>query len=301
MGGLGRLIGVAAERGEAGLQAGWQAALRGGRSVAGGRWALTALTSVAPPPVPATEPWKLSVGTLLGRHPRTPAAVHKLLGLLDGVGAVHLGPVKAGFDGEEIEWDKVVEVQTRNAFEVLTTTALEQEVDKVREFLPPVPGRKWAVTKIGEALATVVLAALERGSVEQRLDELAVPARIVYRGLLGRQRTVDAGCFAVATLVVSGQVGESLIATARRRGIPVRPAEEPVKPARAAHVATLRERTDAVARLLSRIEQPGGGAEPDSIEAPEPANALEASKVSLVKAPGAPDTPAGGPAPAPER
>ncbi|MGW2250694.1 hypothetical protein ACWCXH_10890 [Kitasatospora sp. NPDC001660] len=269
MSGLGRLMGVAAERGEAG----WQAALRGGRSVAGGRWALAALTSVAPPPVPVTEPWKLSVGTLLGRHPRTPAAVHKLLGLLDGLGAVHLGPVKAGFDGEEIEWDKVVEVRTRNAFEVLTTTALEQEVDKVREFLPPVPGRKWAVTKVGEALATVVLAALERGSVEQRLDELAVPARIVYRGLLGRQRTLDAGCFAVATLVVSGQVTESLIATARRRGIPVRPAEEAVKPAQAAHVAVLRDRTDAVARLLSRIERPGG---PETAEA-EPADVTGAT------------------------
>ncbi|MFJ9770273.1 hypothetical protein ACIRVF_03410 [Kitasatospora sp. NPDC101157] len=168
---------------------------------------------------------------------------------------MHLGPSKVGFDGEEVEWDKVVEIRTRNAFEVLTTSALEQDVDRIREFLPPVPGRKWAVTKAGEALATVVLAALERGSVDQRLDELTVPAQIVHRGLLGRPRTLDAGCFAAATLVVAGQAGESLIATARQRGIPVRPAETAAQDDRAEHVAVLRERTDAVSRLLQRIEE----------------------------------------------
>ncbi|MQS16901.1 hypothetical protein F7Q99_33120 [Streptomyces kaniharaensis] len=271
-GGLGRLIGAAAELGEAGRQA----VLRGGRAAVGGRWALTALTSVAPPPVPATEPWKLSVGTLIGRHPLTPAVVHKLLGLLDGLGAVHLGPTKVGFDGEEIEWDKVVEIRTCNAFEVLTTTALEHEVDRIREFLPPVPGRKWVVTKAGEALATVVLAALERGSVDQRLDELTVPTRIVHRGLLGRQRTLDTGSFAAATLVVAGQVGESLIATARSRGIPVRPAEQPAVPAQAARVVTLRERTDSVARLLSRIEQSG----PEAVEAAAPQPGVSLDKAS---------------------
>ncbi|MFI6154496.1 hypothetical protein ACIBCA_17625 [Kitasatospora sp. NPDC051170] len=268
---LGRLVGTAAQWG----QAGRQAVARGGRAVADGQWARTALTSVAPPPVPALEPWKLSTGTLIARHPRTPAVVHRLLGMLDGLGAVHLGPAKVGFDGEEIEWAKVVEIRTRNAFEVLTTTALEQEVDRIREFLPPVPGRKWAVTKAAEALATVVLAALERGSVDQRLDTLTVPAQIVHRGLLGRQRTLDAGTFAAATLVVVGQVGDSLIATAEHHGIPVRPADPPAKPAHAAHVESLRDRTDTVARLLDRLRrdagpEPGTNAEPDQLE-PGPA------------------------------
>ncbi|MFJ8627070.1 hypothetical protein ACIRD3_30115 [Kitasatospora sp. NPDC093550] len=268
VGGLGRLVGVAAgaaAEAAAGLgEAGRQAVRRGSRgAAAGGRWALTALASVEPPSVPATEPWKLSLGTLIGRHPRTPAVVHKLLGLLDGLGAVHLGPSQVGFDGEEIDWDKVVEIRTRSAFEVLTTTALEHEVDRIREFLPPVPGRKWVVTKAGEALATVVLAALERGSDDQRLDELTVPARIVYRGLLGRQKTLDAAAFAAAALVVTPRAGESLIATARSRGIPVLPAEPLADATDAARVATLRERTDSVARLLDRIERSDPEAEVD--------------------------------------
>ncbi|WP_045696349.1 hypothetical protein [Streptomyces rubellomurinus] len=273
-------MGAAAELGDAGRRA----VLRAGRSAAGGRWALSALTSVAPPAVPAVEPWKLSVGTLLGRHPRTPAVAHKLLGLLDDYGAVHLGPEKVGFDGQEIDWDKVVEIRTRNAFEVLTTSSLERDVDRIREFLPPVPGRKWAVTKAGEALATVVLAALERGSVEQRLDELTVPARIVHRGgLLGRQHTLDAGSFAAAALVVVGPAAESLIATARQRGIPVLPAEQPVEAERAARVAVLRERTDAVARLLGRIEQ--GDPEAEGGPAVPPVEAVPLDKAPLDNGP----------------
>ncbi|MFI9322011.1 hypothetical protein ACIGXI_19805 [Kitasatospora aureofaciens] len=274
--GLGRLVGAAAELGEAGRQA----VLRGGRSAAGGRWALAALGSVAPPQVPVSEPWKLSLGMLIGRHPRTPGVVHRLLGLLDGYGAVHLGPSKVGFDGEEVEWDKVVEVRTRNAFEVLTTSALEQDVDRIREFLPPLPGRKWAVTRAGEALATVVLAALERGSVDQRLDEVTVPAQIVHRGLLGRPRTLDAGCFAAATLVIVGQARESLIATARQRGIPVRPAAAEAEDDRAEHVAVLRERTDAVARLLSRIER----SDPDAAETADEAETAEEAETAGVPA-----------------
>ncbi|MEU8922062.1 hypothetical protein AB0D10_14170 [Kitasatospora sp. NPDC048545] len=292
VGGLGRLVGAAtgaAAGAAAGLgEAGRQAVLRGGRgAAAGGRWAHTALTSVPPPLVPATEPWKLSVGTLIGRHPLTPAVVHKLLGLLDGLGAVHLGPSKVGFDGEEVEWDKVAEIRTRNAFEVLTTTALEHEVDRIREFLPPVPGRKWVVTKAAEALATAVLAALERGAADQRLDELAVPARIVYRGLLGRQRTLDAGAFAAATLVVSDRAGESLIATARSRGIPVLPVDELAEPTDAARVVVLRERTDSVARLLRRIEQTDPEAAP-AVEA-EAAGTDVRPPLSLDKGAGAGD------------
>ncbi|GAA2269329.1 MULTISPECIES: hypothetical protein [Kitasatospora] len=259
-GGLGKLVGTAAQLGEVGKQA----VLRGGRTVAGGtvaggQWVHGALTSLAPPQVPATEPWKLSLGALVGRHPRTPAVVHKLLGLLDGFGAVHLGPERVGFDGEEIEWGKVVEIRTRSAFEVMTTSALEHEVDRIREFLPPVPGRKWVVTRAAEAVATVVLAALEQGAVEQRLDALTVPSEIVHRGLLGRTRTLDGGLFATAGLVLVGQAGESLIATAGQHGIPVRPAERPDD--RIAHVETLRERTDTVARLLRRLQE----------ESPEPA------------------------------
>ncbi|MEZ0064651.1 hypothetical protein ABIA32_000639 [Streptacidiphilus sp. MAP12-20] len=78
------------------LHAGRDRVVDGGRRAAQGEWAYAALTSVAPPAVPVSEAWKLSMGTLLGRHPRTPALAHKALGLLDGLGAVHLGPQGVG-------------------------------------------------------------------------------------------------------------------------------------------------------------------------------------------------------------
>lgn len=268
------LLGRAAQA----AQVGRQALVRGTRNAARGEWAYTALTSVAPPPVPVIEPWRLSIGVLLGRHPKTPALAHKAFGMLDRFGAVQLGPAGVGFDGEEIPWEKITEIRTRNAFEVMTTQALEQEVDRLREFLPPVPGRKWVVTKAAEALATVVLAALERGSVDQRLDELPLPVEIVYKGMLGRQRVQVGGLFAAATLAVVDRAAWSLETTAQQHGIPVTAAESLAiaKPDRSAHVNALRERTDAMAARLARLQS---GPEPQSLQGPEPVPAPPADEV----------------------
>ncbi|MEY9871784.1 hypothetical protein ABH931_001257 [Streptacidiphilus sp. MAP12-33] len=263
---------------------GRQAVVRGSRraaeGAARGAWAHHALTSIAPPRIPADVPWVLSVGALLGRHPRTPQLAHKALGLLDGFGAVHLGPESVGFDGEEIPWAKVVAIRTRNAFEVMTTQALEQEVDRIRQFLPPVPGRKWLVTRAAEALATVVLAALEHGSVDRPLDQVEVPVEIVHKGLLGRERVQTGGLFSVAGLVVVPQAAESLAATARQHGLPVVPGRplSAVQPDRADRVGILRDRTDAMAALLARLQREESDDldhvdHVDHVPAPRPADA----------------------------
>lgn len=283
---------VAAHAAEVGGHAVLLGSRRAVEGAARGEWAHTALTSVPPPAVPVAEPWVLSVGALLGRHPRTPQLVHRALGLLDGFGAVHLGQESVGFDGEEIPWEKLVEIRTRNAFEVMTTQALEQEVDRIRQLLPPVPGRKWLVTRAAEALATVVLAALEHGSFDRPLDRIEVPVEIAYKGLLGRQRVLTGGLFAVAGLVVVGQAAESLVATARQHGLPVVPGR-PLADSdadRADRVAMLRDRTDAMAEYLARLQREADAAEPaQAPKAPEPSVA----PVDVV----APVEPTGTPAP----
>lgn len=269
----GRAVSVAREAvRQAGV--GGRAALRGGQKVAQAQWAYRALASVTPPAVPVGEPWKVSVGTLLGRHPRTPSLVRKALGLLDGFGAVELSQRRLGFDGEAIDWDKVIEIRTRNAFEVLTTSALEHDINRLREFLPPVPGRKWAVTKAAEALTTVMLGALEEDAVG-RLDGLALPSQIVYRGLLGRERTLSGGSFAVASLVIVEAARGSLLATAEQHGVPVVEAEPLIvsDEDRAAHVQALRRRTDAVAARLRRLQAVEGADEvdePEGVDGDEP-------------------------------
>lgn len=253
-----RMADVAARAGEladAGRRAARLAGRRTGEATAkGGQWAYAALASWEPPQVPATEPWKLSVGALVGRHRRTPGVVRKALGLLDGFGAVAVGPEGVGFDGDDIEWDKVEEIRTRTAYEMLTTQALDREVDRLREFLPPVPGRKWVVTKATEVLTTVVLAALEQGS-EDQLGELTVPSEIVYRGLLGRRRTLSGGLFAVAVLTVVRQAGRSVLATAEEHDVKITEAEPLPEADRAQRTETLRRRTDAISQRLRALQR----------------------------------------------
>jgi hypothetical protein len=277
------LLGRAAQA----AQAGREAVLRGSRNAARGQWAYTALTSVAPPAIPVTEPWRLSLGVLLGRHPRTPQLARRALGLLDRFGGVHLGPAAMGFDGEEIAWEKIVEIRTRNAFEVMTTQALDQEVDRLRDLLPPVPGRKWVVTKAAEAIATVVLAALERGSVDQRLDEFAVPVEIVHRGLFGQQKVQVGGLFAVATLAVLEEAAQSVVATAGQHGVPVRPATPlaVTKPDRAARVSDLRRRTDAMAERLARLQQDTHEPQAEGPESARDSDPADVSEPGVAAAP----------------
>ncbi|WP_225846590.1 hypothetical protein [Streptomyces sp. HPF1205] len=253
-----RMADVAARAGEladAGRRAARLAGRRTGEATAkGGQWAYAALASWEPPQVPAAEPWKLSVGALVGRHRRTPGVVRKALGLLDGFGAVAVGPKGVGFDGDDIEWDKVEEIRTRTAYEMLTTQALDREVDRLREFLPPVPGRKWVVTKATEVLTTVVLAALEQGS-EDELGELTVPSEIVYRGLLGRRRTLSGGLFAVAVLTVVRPAGRSVLATAEQHDVKITEAEPLPDADRTRRTETLRRRTDAISQRLRALQR----------------------------------------------
>lgn len=245
----------AGELADAGRRAARLAGRRTGQATArGGQWAYAALAAWEPPQVPAAEPWKLSVGALVGRHRRTPGVVRKALGLLDGFGAVSVGPEGVGFDGDHVEWDRVEEIRTRSAYEMLTTQALDREVDRLREFLPPVPGRKWVVTKATEVLTTVVLAALEQGS-EDRLGELTVPSEIVHRGLLGRRRTLSGGLFAVAVLTVVLPAGRSVLATAEEHGVKITEAAPPPDPDRTERTETLRRRTDAISRRLRALQQ----------------------------------------------
>ncbi|MFF8813047.1 hypothetical protein [Streptomyces pactum] len=233
------------------------------RSGAGtpGDWVAGVLGALPAPAAPATEEWEFSLGTLVCRHPRVPAVTAKALRPLDGIGALRFGPESVGFDGEDIPWEKVVRIQLHNAFATMTTDGLDAEIDRVRELLPPLPGRKWAVTRVAEGLVAVVLAALEQAG-DQRLDDVDVAVEIVYRGALGRERTLRAGLFTTALLAHQVDVAYSLVVTAQHRGVPVVPADRSEPDAGAVErVRALRARTDAVKAQLqaeAAAEDPDG-------------------------------------------
>ncbi|WP_431043788.1 hypothetical protein ACQUSR_19115 [Streptomyces sp. P1-3] len=240
-------------------------------ATASGDWVLGVLGALPAPAAPAAEEWEFSLGALVCRHPRVPAITAKALRSLDSIGALRFGPESVGFDGEDIPWSKVVRLQLHNGFAAMTTDALDNEIDRIRELLPPIPGRKWAVTKVVEGLASVVLAALEQAS-DQRLDSVNVACEIVYRGTLGREKTLRANLFSTALLAHQVDVAYSLVVTAQSMGITVVPPEpSSMKVETAERIRALRERTDTVARELraqAEGETAGAGADEPPVDEP---------------------------------
>lgn len=214
------------------------------------------------PSAPATVTWEYSLGVLICLHPRVPAATAKLLSALDGLGAVRFGPDDVGFDGENVPWEKVTGLRLHDAFTVMTTDGLDTEIDRVRDVLPPVPGRKWVVSKAVEAAATVALASLEQAAA-RRLDAVDVACEITYKGLLGRQKTISASLFATALLAQHPEVAQSLVATAVAHGVPVTPAP-PATGDAAARAQALRARTDAMTERLRAAQHDARNADPDA-------------------------------------
>ncbi|MCQ8770384.1 hypothetical protein [Streptomyces telluris] len=221
---------------------------------ASGDWVLSVLRSLPAPAAPTPVEWEFSLGALICRHPKVPAITAKALRPLDGIGALRFGPESVGFDGEDIPWDKVVHLQLHDAFSAMTTEALDAEIDRIRDLLPMLPGRKWVVTKVVEGLASVMLAALEQAG-EQRLETVNVACEITYRGALGMKKTLRANMFSTALLAQQAEVMHSLVLTAQAKGIPVLPAEPPLHGTKTGErVLALRARTDTVAAQL-RAEQ----------------------------------------------
>ncbi|MEU0934680.1 hypothetical protein [Embleya sp. NPDC005971] len=262
--GIGGAMGAAAASGRAAVGG----RIGAGRArVASGDWVHGTLDALPAPAAPATAAWEFSLGALVCRHPKVPAVTARPLKLLDGLGAVRFGPETVGFDGEDIPWEKVLRLTLHDAFASMTTAALDTEVDRIRDVLPPLPGRKWAVTKVVEGLLTVVLASLEQAD-DRRLDSAEVACEITYRGLLGREKTLRASLFATALLARQTAVADSLVATARAHGVEVVaavPEGGAGDAAAAERIRALRARTDVVsAKLRAQREQDAADPTPAS-------------------------------------
>jgi len=224
-----------------------------------GRWVRSALGAVPAPADPLTEPWVFSLGALARLHTRIPEIGAKLLDHFDGVGAVRFGPEGVGFDDARVGWPDVRRIHTRSALAMLGVDALDREVDRIRGFFPPVPGRRRLVAKAAELLLAVVLVAVEDAG-EEALEDITVPSHVVHRGLFGREKVLPVGLFAAAVLTHRADVRAALTAEAAAHGVPVSPhpavpdpgsasAEDPS--ATAVRLGILRDRVDAISRSLA--------------------------------------------------
>lgn len=174
------------------------------------------LSAIQPPTEPLTTVWEVSVASLLRRLFDVPPIASKAVGQLDRLGAVRIGPATVGFDMDDVRWDRITAVRTQQMTTVLTASALDRELERVRKVLPPVPGRKWVLDKASAALGDLCRTALDRSGSEM-LDRQVV-SEIDYRGALGRPRTLTGGLLVAAVLGLVPEANHILLATAERAG-----------------------------------------------------------------------------------
>ncbi len=174
------------------------------------------LASIEPPPNPLVSTWEVSAVGLIRRGYDVPSVAGKALGQLDRLGAIRIGPQYIGFDADDVEWDKITLIRTRRLSVVLTESALNREVGRVRKALPPVPGRKWALDKLSSTLGDLSRVALDRAGAES-LDRVVV-SELEYRGGLGRRRSLSGGFVVAAVLGLIPEANQLVLDTAQHRG-----------------------------------------------------------------------------------
>lgn len=173
------------------------------------------ISMIPMPSVPAATLWEISLAAYLRQRTDLPSLALKPLGLLDRYGEVAVGPEHMAFDGEDVPWDKAVRVIVRDLAEVVSDKAMAREAEKIRHMLPPVPGRKWVVDQAMGLLADFAARRLTKARGGDVVSE------IVYRGVLGREKTLQAGVFGALVMATWPDVRRSLVATARLHGVEV--------------------------------------------------------------------------------
>ena len=159
------------------------------------------------------------MGSLIRQRYSVPGPAQRTLAVLDRFGAIRLRPECLGYDDCDVEWTRLLEIRTRPLADALTQTALEREIERARKLLPPVPGRKWILHKVGGELGELCHAAINRRAAEKSAKP--VPVELVYRGSLGRTKTTTGGMVVTAILAGIPGTADMIVETARSYGVPV--------------------------------------------------------------------------------
>ncbi len=182
------------------------------------------LRRVRPPAGPITTRWALGIGDVVADTARLPERLRGVVRLLNRFGGVAVSPQTLEFDGDDVAWSTMTEIDTRNLVEYLLSGAVEKQVDRLP--VPWFPGRGKLLGLASAAVLTLLMATA-RQQIEDHADA-RIPAEVHYRGLLGREKVLSPGV--LSTLILADPlVGECVIATATANGVTVRkPAEDPL-------------------------------------------------------------------------
>jgi hypothetical protein len=196
----------------------------------GGRleeWLIRTIEAYPRPMLPLDREWEVSIAGLARQVPHVPRIATKPLELLDGLGAVHVGPRQVGFDGKEIDWDRVAQIRMQPAWMCFSDVMMEKQASIFASYLPLMPGRKFAARLCMKLFTTLIFAVLpltdERNPFNDLIDwDTQVVARITYRGrLAGRTTEHDAGAAAMARQLCLPEYIRAITGVAAANGIPV--------------------------------------------------------------------------------
>jgi hypothetical protein len=204
-----------------------------------------------PPAGPIPGDWSIGVGDLLAEHPKVPKRVHGLVVRLNRFGGVAYSPHAIAFDGDDVPWEKVTELRTRHVVDYLVGDAVQQQVENLP--VPWFPGRKRLLDALGQALLTITIATAKNQLDRFELD-LRVPAEVVYKASFGRTRELNAGVVS-ALVLADPAVNQSVIATARARGVAVTAGADELLAGADERAAKIREKVRALEAELERFSR----------------------------------------------
>jgi hypothetical protein len=209
------------------------------------------LTRMRPPPGPITGRWALGIGDIGADTAHLPTWLRGGVRFLNRFGGLAISPETLEFDGDDVKWSKLTEIDTRNLVEYLLSGAVEKQVDRLP--VPWFPGRARLLGLASAAVLTLLMATAKQ-QIEDHAD-VRIPAEVHYRGLIRRDKVLSPGV--LSTLILADpRVSECVVATAEAHGVPVRKrADDPMDAAgdRAEQLkARLAELERGIRRLLRR-------------------------------------------------
>jgi hypothetical protein len=202
-----------------------------------------------PPTGPIPDEWSIGVGDLLAEHPKVPKRVRGLVVKLNRFGGVAYSTQEVTFDGDDVPWEKVTEVRTRNVVDYLVGDAVREQVESLP--VPWFPGRGRLLDALGQALLTVTIATAKDELDKVDLD-VRIPAEIAYKASFGRTKELNAGVVS-ALVLADPAVGQSLVATAQTRGITVTEGDDEQFADAEVRAEKIREKVKALEAELDRF------------------------------------------------
>jgi hypothetical protein len=207
------------------------------------------LASRRPPAGPIPGEWSIGIGDLLAEHPKVPKRVRGLIVKLNRFGGVAYSPQEVTFDGDDVPWEKVTEVRTRHIVDYLVGDAVQQQVENLP--MPPFPGRRRLLDALGQAILTVTIATA-RSQLDGLDLDMRIPAEIAYKASFGRTKELGAGVVS-ALVLADPAVNQSLLATARARGVTIVQAEDELLENAEERAEKIREKVKALEADLDRF------------------------------------------------